>query len=103
MCIIPNNDIFRTNPLPNIVTDATTGVSKTDGYRYFTMLVVSLSFGVGTLAVAAILKALPERFTDKIPELLNESASNQGNDMLSKITSKKKDTRSETQRLLDSD
>lgn len=69
------------------------------------MIIGSLSFGVGSLIVGAILKATPERWLDKIKVRLNEEQGGEDEqDIISimhgKVVGSLK--RSETERLLDS-
>ena len=76
--------IFRTAPLPLL------------------MHVASLSFGVGSLLVSALLKATPEVWLEKIKFNFNESKPNE-NDLLTQMTKKKpqKAKKGELERLLD--
>lgn len=68
------------------------------------MNVAALSFGIGTIIIASIVKATPEELVSKIPTLVNEDAMDDGTDILSKMQNKMgaKVKKSETERLLDS-
>ena len=46
------------------------------------MIVTAVSFGVGTILVQLALKATPEHWVDKFPELINENAT-EGSGLLS--------------------
>lgn len=70
----------------------------------FPMLITAFAFGVGTLLVAAAVKATPPELAEKMPELINENAGD-GTDFLSVLQRKlqgEQIKRSETERLLDS-
>jgi magnesium-transporting ATPase (P-type) len=78
--------IFRTAPLP------------------WDMQICAISFGVGSLIIGAALKATPPEWVEKIPVIINEEATEEGNDLLSKVHKRVqgKYQKSETERLLDS-
>lgn len=70
----------------------------------FPMLITVFAFGIGSLLVAAAVKATPPEMADKIPELINENAGD-GTDFLSVLQKRLQGEpvkRSETERLLDS-
>jgi hypothetical protein len=49
------------------------------------MQITAISFGVGSLIIGAILKATPPEWVEKIPVVINEEASEEGDDILSKM------------------
>lgn len=70
----------------------------------FPMFITAISFGIGSLVVAAAVKATPAEWTEKLPELINENAG-EGTDFLSVLQRRiqgEQIKRSETERLLDS-
>ena len=70
------------------------------------MYVTSFSFGIGSLLVAALLKATPIAWVDKIKFNFNETSSNKTDmfdDILKQASlTKSKGKKSELERLLDS-
>lgn len=72
-------------------------------YLPFPMVIATLSFGVGALLWAAIIKATPEKWLDKLDISLNEDGVLKGNDIISRLQEKLSANfrRSETERLLD--
>jgi len=69
-----------------------------------TFQIISLSFGVGSWIVGAVLKKTPEEWVDRIKINLNEEGVEEGDDVVTKVYEKIKGSfkRSETERLLDS-
>lgn len=68
------------------------------------LLLTAVGCGIGTILVQLVVKATPEHWVDKFPELINENAT-EGSGLLSQMQRKlqgKPTLRSETQRLLDS-
>jgi hypothetical protein len=68
------------------------------------MAIATISFGVGTLIIGALLKLTPEKWLEKLDFSLNEDGVKTGTDFITRVQDKitVNFKRTETERLLDS-